>query len=406
MTTFLIVGAAALIVYSLISIRGRPGLLAGLIVSSLGLAPLVGNMGAALGIVATIIGLYELSKKGFRLLPAEFFLLIWACFMAVTVLWSLDSNATFTELAEMIFLDFGTYLYCRAYAGRAGFLRDFMISTAIINALCFAMLARTLTGTRLGGENSAWSPVGIATLPEIGIIGSVAMILFWQGLSNWWRLALALLTLGLFIPFAIGTGTRTVLISVSVVIVVYVTWLAVHGRMKVIAAMMATVAAVGAGTAIILPQILGPVASLVLTATFGRVLSAASSDTVDFSALSRLDFYQQALSMFTDMPLSGHGVASFGYMADGMFAAGLFPHNMILELLVDGGLVGATLFMLFLIPMGYEAIKRFWVPDLSWQAAVIAGLFISTLIRHQLSLSIMTGKLLFFSLGCIAAWVV
>ena len=133
---------------------------------------------------------------------------------------------------------------------------------------------------------------------------------------------------------------------------------------------------------------------------------ATSGASADESALGRLDFYRQALEMVEESPLVGYGIGAFGYMADGLKAAGIYPHNMFLEILVDGGFLGLALFTAFSWPLIWSNLRSLLRADLSFDAAALAGLTISSLLRHQFSMSVMTGKVLFFALGCAAARIV
>jgi O-antigen ligase len=82
---------------------------------------------------------------------------------------------------------------------------------------------------------------------------------------------------------------------------------------------------------------------------------------------------------------------------------GTYPHNMFLEILLDGGVVGLLLFLGFLIPIGLFALRRAWKKDASWQPIFLAGLLLEALVRHQVSMTITAGKILYFTIGILMA---
>jgi O-antigen ligase len=57
---------------------------------------------------------------------------------------------------------------------------------------------------------------------------------------------------------------------------------------------------------------------------------------------ARLDFYQTALGIWAERPLFGHGIGSFPVVTGGMDIKN-YPHNLILEVLAESGLVGLLL---------------------------------------------------------------
>jgi O-antigen ligase len=124
----------------------------------------------------------------------------------------------------------------------------------------------------------------------------------------------------------------------------------------------------------------------------------------DLSSRGRLILYQDAIDLIKTAPIFGHGVGAFGYLGD-YLVLGTYPHNMFLEILLDGGIVGLLLFLGFLVPVGLYALRRAWPINAEWQPIFLAGLFLETLVRHQVSMTITTGKVLFFTVGIlIAQW--
>ncbi len=81
-----------------------------------------------------------------------------------------------------------------------------------------------------------------------------------------------------------------------------------------------------------------------LSQAFDRIYALFGTGTVDYYTTSgRTDIYQRCLNAFLESPIIGHGIAGAYYIGIGQ------PHQMFLEILVEGGLVylGVWLFIIF-----------------------------------------------------------
>lgn len=86
-----------------------------------------------------------------------------------------------------------------------------------------------------------------------------------------------------------------------------------------------------------------------LTDTLARFarLFAEAEDTSLRGQNNRLYYYEAAVGFFKDAPIVGHGVYSFTRLYYGREVPGGYPHNVVLQLLVDYGLIGLVLFGFF-----------------------------------------------------------
>lgn len=97
---------------------------------------------------------------------------------------------------------------------------------------------------------------------------------------------------------------------------------------------------------LILPKLLE---NPVFEGSFNRVFDYIADDGIDWSGTSGRDgVYENAIKLFLDSPIFGYGI--FGMWK----VLGAYPHNMILELLLQGGLI---LFFVFLIFLTYLFFK-------------------------------------------------
>lgn len=400
MKAALVLSSIMLIAYALWTYPKHPGRYAAVMLCSFGFTPILGSVGAPVSLVGIGAAILSLANKPQRVSFAEIALCAWVVFLAASVFWSRNITASFTGLAEVMLLACGAYLYGKAHIDNDHFLDDTLNFTALISFVTVLALLSTVRehGLRLG-TTKGLSPVGIAGIPEIGQICCLGMLLF-RSMSWRRRMLLFGLLFGLFLPFSVATGTRSVLLSLAVVITILGAYLLYDGRRKAVLWIFAFVAAISAAVYLFVTLYLDPSGGALAGNIIKRVASLGSG--FDPAALQRLNFYSQAFKMFENSPLVGYGLSAFGYMADGLGAAGAYPHNMFLEIMVDGGLLGLILFMAFLLPAGFNAARRLGQKKMAWQVAVLIGLMTSALVRHQVSMSIMAGKELFFALGGLA----
>jgi O-antigen ligase len=88
------------------------------------------------------------------------------------------------------------------------------------------------------------------------------------------------------------------------------------------------------------------------TATLKRLESLFSDMTNEDAVMrgpNRFDYYSSAFNLWLQAPILGHGIGGFPRMHGVMVesAQGSYPHNFILEIMVELGIVGLALFLFF-----------------------------------------------------------
>jgi len=78
-----------------------------------------------------------------------------------------------------------------------------------------------------------------------------------------------------------------------------------------------------------------------------RLLRTLEEDPSIVSGAARLRFFPGAYNTWLEAPLLGNGIGSFSIMFLGYEQAGAYPHNIILELLTELGIVGLVIFIGF-----------------------------------------------------------
>jgi O-antigen ligase len=117
------------------------------------------------------------------------------------------------------------------------------------------------------------------------------------------------------------------------------------------------------------------------------------------SASARLTTFHQAFELWSEATLLGHGVGSFPVMT-GVGDVRHYPHNLILELLAEVGLVGFCLFAAMLV----TAMRNLWLSSLRTDPAILCGfmLLVNALVNAMFSSDLPGNRLVFVALGLLA----
>ena len=88
------------------------------------------------------------------------------------------------------------------------------------------------------------------------------------------------------------------------------------------------------------------------------LLTGGSGDTIQLSKRER--YWDLALRMFYERPLTGMGMRSYDTQYDLMSGRGLIfagAHNCYLQFLAETGIIGLVLFIIFIISMIFKTLK-------------------------------------------------
>ena len=69
----------------------------------------------------------------------------------------------------------------------------------------------------------------------------------------------------------------------------------------------------------------------------------------DFSKNGRFVIWAGFLSLITDRPIFGYGLAGYDQATNNFFGSIFSPHNVLLEILIYGGIIGLLLYLTFLV---------------------------------------------------------
>lgn len=403
----LLLAAVMLVGYSLVNIWRKPGFFGAVLVCSYGLGTLSGSFGsiaalAAMAASAFAAGAAAKSYRGTVLAPGEVWFAIWVAESIVLAYWSPNWDVTGEYLLSLFALDLMTYFFARTFSGSEGFFRDLLWGSLIaITISYFSVLDETKTLARLGTGGVQRNPVGLSVLCELGLILSMAMLFFDRSATIWQKLVVAFFVVVIAVPFTAATGTRGVVASCGIVFLFFLVLFIWEGGSRRVW-QLAVVAAAGLPATAVILYLTLPRKVLVLAAMGFSRISGGEGGAGARSTGERLDTFHQAIALAKNSPIFGYGPGAFGYLNSGYDAIGNYPHNLFLELLVNGGLVGAMLFLLFVIPLGGRGMMALLKRPISWEIAVVGGLMLSSFVRFEGSFTVSAAKLAFFALGCVA----
>ena len=108
------------------------------------------------------------------------------------------------------------------------------------------------------------------------------------------------------------------------------------------------------------------------------------SNTLDEGDISRFQLFNQAWNLFLDHPL-GVGIGGFHF-----YTGEVWPHNFILEILCETGIIGSLVFLaLIIINLIYKHIGLFYVTRSKlFYFIIISALFVRIMVSTDLSESI------------------
>ncbi len=134
-----------------------------------------------------------------------------------------------------------------------------------------------------------------------------------------------------------------------------------------------------------------------ITLTMKRLL-VLTSDGMGNSAAARIHFYHNSIEYWKQSPLIGNGIGSWPILNKGIDARG-YPHNLILEILVELGIVGLMIFMgffsyamLFIIPKKKNPMQM-----------LLLMLIVYVFVRSMFSGDVSENRLLFCCIGLMPA---
>lgn len=253
------------------------------------------------------------------------------------------------------------------------------------------------------GSGGEWDPRTYLHWGNIIVTGAavaMAMVLHTRFGSAKNLLSAAVLAACFFFVIFSGARGATLGIFVAALFALFVDRPRIHdGRFEIAKTQLVGIALV----AILFGYVAYLLATDQTTSTLGRFLQLfdQADDPLLRRGPNRFDYFAGAYRAWLAAPLFGQGLYGFPYVFCGPSALpGCYPHNAILHVLADFGLIGLVLFLLFCFAgMRHLAFARLRADPLMFTLAVA---FVTVVVNVMVASDTATNYRLFFFLGLLA----
>jgi O-antigen ligase len=291
---------------------------------------------------------------------ARLLLWLWAAYFLAASISSLDAidpaRSWSTVAAYLRFAPFGVYV-CFAVRREAR-LRALCLATGIVVALwALDAWVQALTGFSLGGHAEAERISGIFGAGDLKlgpVLASLSPFVLWATRRRFGRGGLIVAMLFLLVPILLA-GMRAAWITYAVAVLAFF-WVETRTPLRFAAWMLAACVVVAAAMGIAWKT------SSRFDARMDRTLVALhdSQHALDYASSGRLDIWRVAVRMIAAHPINGVGVRDFREAyphyapandhfvtaeACGVGEGACHPHQILLEVLADTGMVGLALWL-------------------------------------------------------------
>lgn len=311
--------------------------------------------------------------------------------LTITVLWSPSSVYATDKLIRLITIIpgviIGGYIISQDPQRFRRFLRVLLLSslTMVIITLYFGLIGDLSRGLRFAGSDYL--------LPSRLLAIGGLISLYWVSRADT-RNQHLLLSGSLFLHLlAVAmAGSRGALIALIIAMAVFFIFRSTSWQRPLLQLYPETKTVLTVvSISVVLLAMLSVFYSSVLNRVRGirRLLSVLDPRATDTGAQSRLEMYSAAYNFWMDLPslIVGNGIGSFAVL-DLDRDVQHYPHNILLEILVESGLVGFTLFLL-IIAVGmfrlYSYRKFHSNAFISFILAFFAFWFVSAMFSGDLS---------------------
>ncbi len=274
---------------------------------------------------------------------------LWFVWMLISFMWAPDPHSGLRRLLQLASCSFVTLIswyYHRRSADRS------VLQSILVMSLLFAVLEE-LTGFRLPAPRKHFFVYELTSFyfNPSHLAASLALILPWtlerfsdsKGLSKFMRVTEIILILYVILR----TGTKGNIVAACLVLFVYCL-----GRLRdprkvlgffIVIALVCGVLFLAAKGGIIPEVMVGKIAQLSL------IFSEDAWMDVEGSFGSRWHIWHTAIDLSAQRPISGWGIGSLYDFGRSESESGLSIHNFWLELMIEQGVVGTTIFFLILL---------------------------------------------------------
>lgn len=353
------------------------------------------------GFFALTIFLVIVNGKMFKVTATDIAIPMFAAVYALMALHGPNPDAAIFFAIKFFAFCVGFYFAARYFASspryQDRFIFDFGLSAAV-QTLLFGYLAFSqqdaATGRMVLGEGSG---VGFSQMTDIGI----AFCLFFllapdRSQSKKAKCAIFLFLIGIA-AIVVLNATRGVIVSVGLAGFAYVFILSC-ARTRGLTKRLISLFFLCGALALFGLQFFDVLDSELYIASLSRLAMNVQGGglRLDESASVRLLLLREGMEFFTASPWFGKGVGGFGYHSVHGIS---YPHNIFVELLAETGLFVTLFFTALLARFAWISLRLMQSSGNATAVAIAVGLFLVSVIHHQMSFSIWMAKPLFAAMG-------
>ncbi|MGH3935563.1 MAG: O-antigen ligase family protein [Pseudonocardiaceae bacterium] len=267
--------------------------------------------------------------------PASLWAIAMVAYLALTAFWAPHEARISDSVTDLAFLGLLIVMATVVAAPDPARARRLTLTTMYITAVVYGLASVLIGETDAQGRTTAFAG-GPNVYTRVVLLGVVAAV----ALTALYGRRLFLLAIPLLVLAALLAASRGAVVAAVATVVVFgaVTW-GRWSRRTIGLAVLVT-----AGTLVVAWSLLPPAAVEVVRQRFvDQVFQQGELS-------SRPELISQALTIFAGDPLIGAGLDS--YFVHFGFGVGLdYPHNLVLDLAVTGGIVALAIFGMFVVAL-------------------------------------------------------
>ena len=292
-----------------------------------------------------VLGLTVLGKRNVKLNFFIYWAVIFYVFTVASSLWSLNPSKSISPILTLSLIFVVGILMSLLFNSREdlksllfiNFIALFLCAIYILIAVDPELIGETRIG--LGTVGDMWNANDIGLKMCVGL--GIALYFLYESDKVYKRL-IYLAACIIFIAIALLTGSRTALFMVYGIVFLII-FIRSKGVNRVYAILFLIVFSIGLFVLIMnyepLYNVIGERVEDMINGLFGQ-------GTDDGSFNYRVRFIEYGLHWFGERPLFGYGAGNFSELSAAQFGEKFdtYSHNNFIEMLVNGGLIGFTIY--------------------------------------------------------------
>ena len=329
-------------------------------------------------IILYCLAIYKLFflKQPLSIFKIDSIAYIWAITLLLSIIYSPYTSAAIFKVAKFIFLGLSLYFFPRFFIKkRTQFLVFFKYLLILATFIELIVIVDFIVKGAPLGRYTAFDTVHPIPLTMVGATTSLtALLLLLYKQVGFYYISLCLVP---SLAIIIIGSSKGPLISFFITLIIFMPALSKKLKLKHIIT--------------ILVLIYITIHFDFLNKNLDYYIFRFNNLSEDQSSLERIFLYKHALNLFINSPFWGVGVS--GISSD------YYPHNIILEILAENGLILFFLFLLVIIMLIFSYIKFITILRHDCVTAIVLAILTISIISLQFSWTYVDHKYLYLGLG-------